>query len=648
MATPEIEKGGGCPAPSQNVATYIDAQIDRFADAAREFVDNARDALAELLQYRGQLTPYNLPGDLPDGSPGQCTVDMPEEPNYDGFDIQPPLEPSPGTYQDVDVGRLAGLTVPDFDIADPTYTVPSAPVLAEIGAPPSAPSLLERVMPEYTGMDLPPVPTFEELQIPELPEIDISSLSVARPDFESNLPYIYDNNFTSDAQQLQLAVWNALQAGDTDGGAVRARWNEMLLGGTGLPIEVEQALFDRGISREEVSSAQAIHTAQTEWAARGFTLPGSTVLARVSEARRANRDARATLNREILIQVHTQEIENLRFAVQQGVALEQQYMQRFSMTHDVALKTVENSYRIAQAVADLRLAYIKILVDVYQADIMAFKEKVQVELAKLEAFKAQLEGEKIRGELNLQRVELYKGQLQGVMTHVEIFKAQVEGVSAQIRGDLAQVEMYRGKLDGYKTNLESQRLQVDVYTARLQGEKTKADQYMAQVQSFSERVRAFSTTVDASSKAVAAEVSVRESQLQEYKSNVDIWRQKYEVQIAQMNAGLTQFKAEIEQFSAMVSARVENAKLCSQRDSLRLDSAKLVTDQATTQVKNLTDIARANADLELEAMKATAQTASQLAASAMSALSIGASISQSGSDSRSCSYGESLGVSLSI
>src|SRR3546814_7873076 len=52
---------------------------------------------------------------------------------------------------------------------------------------------------------------------------------------------------------------------------------DMLAGNTGLPTAVEQALFARARSREDVTAQKAVEEAMEDWSSRGFSLPGGEI-----------------------------------------------------------------------------------------------------------------------------------------------------------------------------------------------------------------------------------------------------------------------------------------------------------------------------------------------------------------------------------
>src|SRR5690606_8254268 len=97
----------------------------------------------------------------------------------------------------------------------------------------------------------------------------------------------------------------------------------MMAGGTGLPAAVEDALFSRARERLSAETQRAVQEAFDTWAGRGFSMPPGMLTKAVSVAQEEGRLKAAELNRDILVEAAKWEIENIRFAVQQGMALEQ-------------------------------------------------------------------------------------------------------------------------------------------------------------------------------------------------------------------------------------------------------------------------------------------------------------------------------------
>ena len=643
MGTDGTNLSKGCPPPAESTSSFVVKRLTSLAAEANGFVSAAEASLQSLARF----SPAIPSGAASSGGVNitDCSSSFGVAPTAPSISI--PVPPAPGAAP-----RSAfRFSMPSFDASapmEPSVSIPSAPKLRPDKSAPTAPGVPGVSVPTASWQPLPDVPALADLQIPDFPDISIDLPLPARPDFEAAEPTVFENNYFEDMGAVRAQTWSFLTGQDHDAEAVRARWREMLLGGTGLPIEVEQALFDRGISREEVASAQAISEAQTAWAARGFSLPGSTVLAQISEARQANRYARAQLNREITIQSHEQSLQNLRFAVEQGVSLEQQFTQKVFGAYDIGLKAADSFYRVAQAAVEVRLQYMRMLVEVYQADIAAYKDAVQIELSKLEVFRAQIEGERLRGDLNMQKVEIYKSQLQGVLAHVEQFKAEVEAAATEIRAGALQIDVFRGQVDGFRGLIEADKVRVDSYATVVRAEQTKVDVFKAFVQAFAEQVRAYGAEVDAASKTADVEIRTMEADVRAYGMEVDANKTIHAAQVATAQAQIELFKAGVQAFSAQVQAQAEEARACAANNRSRTDVFAAETDAAVSNARVALESAKAAAELQLEAMRGVAQTSAQLAASAMAAVNVGATVSHSGSDQRSCSYSENLNTSVSV
>jgi hypothetical protein len=605
----------------------------RFVDDGVTFMtDNAQTWANAAVGLANSVATYQV-------SPLAFEAPTFSELNFDPALFQPPEVPpeydSPDREAGMQPDRIA-LTYPTFrDIAppddgflpdSPNVNIPAAPTLP-VRAEPVSPGISMPTVPVYEGEELPRVPELRDLNLPTEPEINLAIFDVERPDFEALLPTMLENRFYEDVDARRVTSLVEYRNSDLDGAAVRARWNEMILGGTGLPIEIEQALFDRGIAREDTASQQAVVQAQEEWAARGFTLPGSTVLARVSEARNNNRMARAGTNRELTIQYHEKEIENMRFAVQQGVALEGQFFDQFSRVYDTSRQVTEGFYDVARAMVEAQLSYIRTQVEIYQADIQAYRDLLAAELAKLEIFRAQLEAQRLIGEINKLDVDLYTAQLQGVLAGVEIFKAQIDAFNAEVRGELGKVELFRGQVDAFRGLIETDKLQVDVFNSRVNAEKTKADVFSAEVSAFAERVRAYAAEVQAESSRTDATTRIEEGRVRNYSAQVEAWRAETTVDIENIRAAVNVFQAETQRYNALITAeeaRVRgesrNIELAANRTNAEVAAALKSADQQLEQMRHLTS-------LGLEALNSAARTFSQLTASALSAVNLSAGIS---------------------
>lgn len=97
--------------------------------------------------------------------------------------------------------------------------------------------------------------------------------------------------------------------------------NTIEFGGTGIPADIERQIWDRARSREEEQVEKAADDAANEWAGRGFSIPPGALVGAVNKARSDANSKISTLSRDTAIKNIEIEIENIRFAVEQGVKL---------------------------------------------------------------------------------------------------------------------------------------------------------------------------------------------------------------------------------------------------------------------------------------------------------------------------------------
>lgn len=642
------------PPASQEVST----QFSWFIDQATDFTNEARGFVSDLENFT--ITPVAI---------NEITFDE----NLTFTPFEKPVAPTfvPPTIALTNKPERPGVVEPSFGALDsvekPDLGIPNAPNVGTITAPDLTPITFDGAAPVLGDVDiptpgtytLPDVPTLESLNLPEAPDVDLEAFTLERPEFNDPSAYLYTNDYVKNAGDSRAEIFTQVDAAfeaaqtehnlrNADGDKALNRLGIMLDGGSGLPPAIEQALFDRGISREEISSQQAVVQSYDEWAARGFSLPGATLLARVREARQANRDNRGQINRELTIRFYEQEIENLRFVVQQGIALQGQVFGQYLQMHEAGRAMADRAFDVARAIFDARLDIFRVNLEIYQADIQAFRERLQAELARLEVFRAQLQAEQVRGEINEQRVRIYVAQLQAVDTQVQVFRSQVEAANSQIAAQSAKVELFKGRIDAYKTSLEGEKVKADIFDVRVRAEQSKVSIYEAQVRGYAEALRAYDTEARVEIAKIDARNRDNDTRTNRYQTEVQAWATGITTQIENLQSLTQVFQAEISKYNAELGAEssrlqgeARNQELVLEGERAKLAARLKVGDQRIEEMRHATS-------LGLETIRTAATTLSQLAASAMSAVSVSAGITNSLSSTTSygSSYGETRSGSL--
>lgn len=631
----------GWPTDSEPNWTGAEGGVQNQSAFANEIAVGAINRAVAATSAMEEVTLDTIP--LPAFSLGQFNPSVYSEPDKPTSDISALNLPQAPTRPNLDNVNLDSLSVeaPVFNIDDPNISIPASPSLVEPESPGSAPSLKDIELPEYEGGELPTVPSLEELRIPVAPDISFDEFDVSRPEFSAPDDYLYDNNLIAETKELASQQLEKYKDNDLDGKKLRDVWSEMAEGGTGLPPEIEQALFDRAVNRDEVSSVQAIRQAQGEWAARGFSMPGSTILARESEIRTENRKERGRINRELSIQQHTQQIENLRFVVEQGVRLESQRQELFIRTLDAARSVVTSSYEVYRSLLSARVDILNSQLQIYQTDVQVFREKLQIELNRLEVFRAQIEAEQAKGTINQQKVDVYRAQLSAVQTNADVYRAQIEGANGLIRAETEKMNAYRARVQAFQAQWEGEQTKVEVYNSKVAAEETKARVYEGQIRGYAERVNAYRASTEAARSGVEAQTNLNESKVRQYSAEVEAWSQNVSANIERIRAEISEFQARVQLYSADISG--EEARIRAEDTNSRraFELVRAEVDTKVKQVDQQIEQLRLAETLGLEALRNSAQVNSQLASSALSAINVSASISDSVSSAYSKTDSES-------
>ncbi|MBH8333283.1 hypothetical protein I8R53_33265, partial [Pseudomonas aeruginosa] len=209
-----------------------------------------------------------------------------------------------------------------------------------------------------------------------------------------------------------------------------------------------------------------VQEAVDTWAARNFSMPPGMLARQVDVVREQGRLKAAELNRDILVQAATWEIENLRFAVQQGLALEQ-------LTENMHQNMAQRLFEVARFHAESQINVFNAQISLFNAQNAAFETLAQVyrtkldaAISKLTAYKTAVEGQVALGQINQQRVEVFKAKLDAVQSSVEVYKALMQGASVRAETIKNQFDAYRADVQAYAEQIGAEKVKFDAYEAR--------------------------------------------------------------------------------------------------------------------------------------------------------------------------------------
>jgi len=621
--------------PDSILGVAVETVTDKMAHL-EVLADRYNALLSSALAQIGSVQVADVPAPTRPVAPvaNPPAINLGDAPGY-----SPPNLTMPSSPADIDIDALlTGLDLGDLgDLPDPPtaipINIPDAPGMADIPAPqrpqvdttvdlPAAPSI---VMPEMEALERITLPVFE---FPQLPTFD------ATPPNADGITV--PNVFINWAEPVyESEVLDELQA----------KVKGMMAGGTGLPPAIEDALFARARERDSAETERAVQEAVDTWAARGFSMPPGMLAKQTAVVREQGRLKAAELNRDILIQAAQWEIENIRFAVQQGMALEQ-------LTTNLYENMAKRLFEVARFQAESQINVFNARIALFNSQNAAFETLAQVyrtrldaALSKLTAYKTAVEGQVALGQINQQRVEVFKAKIEAVQSNVEVYKALMQGASVRADTIKAQFDAYRADVQAFAEQVGAEKVKFDAYESRVKGEAAKAGVLESQSRAYAATVQAVTNKAEIKVKGAQIKMEAARTKVSKFLADVDAFKARIDASLREVQYSTQVYQAQVEGWRAKSNAVVADAEMQSRFADMNTRTniayAQMQISEYTARMQNAVQ----QAQIALEAAKALGQYTAQLAAGAMSAMHVSAGISGSGSASSSESTSQSTSTS---
>lgn len=613
--------------------TTVQSTMSSLQSVTREYSGLLKSALTEIanVSVYDVIGPNRLvapvapvpsidPGSAPEFSPP--TLKLPEAP--DGLDIDDLLDDL-----DVDMGNL-----PDPPIALP-LSIPSAPIMVAPSVP-ARPTVDTSVpMPDAPTLVMPQMDALETITIPDF-------VFPTLPDFDATPPNASGITVPNVFINWAEPVYESEMLDE-----LLAKVRSMMAGGTGLPAPIEDALFSRARQRDSAETHRAIQEAVDVWASRGFSMPPGMLAMQVDVAREQGRLRAAELNRDILIEAAKWEIENIRFAVQQGLALEQ-------ITANLYENMAKRLFEVARFQAEAQINVFNAQISLFNAQNAAFntlaqvyKTKLDGAIAKLTAYKTAIEGQVALGQINQQKVEVFKAKLTAVQANVEVYKAMMSG--AQVRADVikSQFDAYRADIQAYAEQIGAEKVKFDAYEAQIKGETAKVGILDAQARAYAATIQGIATQAEIQVKSAQVRTDAARAKVSKFLADVDAFKALLQANLGEVQYATTAFQARVDAWKAKAGAMTAEAEMQARfADTASRTNIAYAEMQIKEYDAKMTKAVQ-EANIALEGAKAIGQYTAQLAAGAMSAAHVSASISGSGSANTSASVSQSTSTTHS-
>lgn len=523
-----------------------------------------------------------------------------------GGSVQPPvLDPLPN-IKDIDI--------PEFNPSVKGLDIPNSPTVKDHGALPEAPDRVDIPIPVAPDLQLPSPPILEDLQIPKFAGVTIPEFNVDDPEFEGT-PLPTGLHWDEPTYKPEIIGDVVFQ--------IRKLWD----GGSGLPPAVEDAMWQRAAERENVESNKVLAEVDVEFSRRGFFLPSGLLAARKDQIRTEAALRKNSLHRDITIQVAQWQVENIRFAVEQGIAAENVFVNLFDNAANRLLEAAKTHVDAQLRIYDAKVAIFNANIQKMQIKAAVFEAKVRAELSKLDVFKAEIEATIAKGQINDNRIRTYEAMIRTVVSSVEIYKAKMQG--ANIQADIARtgVESYKAEVQAYAEAVRADKVRFDAYESQVRGEAAKGGIIDAEARAYAAIIQGKIASGDIDVKRLDAVVRSNSARIEEFRGYLDLEKTRIQSQLATIDASAKAYTADTQRFVAMAQAQGEKAKL-----GVTAKEAEIRTNVAFYQAQIQAYVSRMEmmikqAQLALDAIRSAGQLSSTLAAGAMAGVSVGASLS---------------------
>jgi hypothetical protein len=650
--------GYGIIPSTQTASTDPFAGASQFTLESNEFITSQIEAINELVAYSGGSV-LDLATDairelqnIADGiALPEYNVSSPMlNPNTGvNFDV-PPIDTGVfGSIDDfdanntVDTGNLPDIgdvTIPIFKPTPLYIDIPPAPeagIFAEPEGPPGAPDL---IFPDKITVTLPDYPAMSPITLPVAPIITLPEFDPVFPEFSE--------------RTIQTMIdWQEPVYTEEVIDEVKTQLTIFFNGGSGIKPEIEESIFARARDREDRTVLQQEQQATEEWATKGYTAPPGMLVKRIDNIREEGMLKKLGLNREQAIKVFDTEIENLRFAVQQGIAAEEIYVRMF-------LAKVERLFEVQklniQWQIDLYGLYIQafsIQMEEVKVRAQVYEVQTRVIMLEIEVYKALIEVEQTKVEMNKTLIDGYVAEISAREAMVRMYGEQVKAVGIEADVFNTQIQAYRGTIEAFAARISADKNKFDAYASRIRGEGAKADVLASEARAYAAQVQGIETGVKAEVAALEGEVSKIDAEIRNYEAIVRGLVGRAQVQLGQIEANVAGHNANTQRFIASTGAEeaVSKVELAAWEGTNRTNIEIFKADIVGFQAK----LERAVKEIELliSSQSSAGQLASTITAGALAAMHVGASLSSSsgvtasGSQTVSASAQESVACSTS-
>ncbi|PKH81162.1 hypothetical protein [Psychrobacter sp. 4Bb] len=299
-----------------------------------------------------------------------------------------------------------------------------------------------------------------------------------------------------------------------------------------------------------------------------------------------------------------------------------------------------------------RLGVASTQAQIYGIDIDAYNARLGGEKVKLEMHEAALRGEAIKADIMQTEAGIYETDVRAALSKTEAGRLQLASFEAQIKAKLAelgigetQARIYASDIDAYKAQNDAQKVKFEAFDSQIKAETAKADIYDSTVRAYASRVQSYASKSDVKVKQAQINIDAARAYVTTYLADVDGFKAELQAGLSEVQYNTQVFQAQVDGWRAQVAANTADSEMQSRYTDMNTRTNLAYAEMQMSEYSAKVSQAQESARIALQAATAAGQYTAQLAAGAMSAAHVSASISGSGSASVGSSDSESESTS---
>jgi hypothetical protein len=462
-------------------------------------------------------------------------VGAPSIPTVDG--ITAPARPTETAFTAPSVGNI-----PEFLAAEPILNFPDTPSSPMPTAPGAAPEFNAPNTPDKPVFSLPAIPSFEPIALPQTPLVEV-------PYFEM------DAEFGELVEPTERFEYSEKEYESVLLDAAKAKiLKDIQEGGYGIDDADEQRLWDRAREREAKNAAAAMDEAARVAAARGFRLPPGVLLSQQEAAQQEYLTKVSSLSRDIAVKRADMYVENRKFALTTAVQIEDMLIRQAASTAERFLNAAKITAEIGIAIFNAQVARYNAKVQAYQGYAAAFESRIRAALSAVEIYKAQIDGARLTVEVQKTHAEIYQTQVNGAMALVTLYKTEME--AAQIAAQIEQLKLqaFKANVEVYSEQVRARAVEFDMFESQIKGEVAKVDAYESTVRAYAARISGFETKARVAETVARTEIAQQSAKTDMYRTDIEKYRAEVAARSENARAVISKYDSQVREYSARVGA----------------------------------------------------------------------------------------------